>query len=154
MALFSPQNPQFVDISHHGEILSKFAHTRQAVFAHLHEANRQNAAMEKEDESPRAILGKNVKALMAHRKMNQTKVGAIAKVDQSTVGRIKKGKNAPDLDTLAGLAKALDVAIWQLLVPNLDPKNLPALQPTTPQEKALYDRLRQAAEILTDRNPQ
>ena len=132
-----------------GKQLSKYAPPRQALFAHLLTRGRQNAAMGIQQNNPRAVLAKNLKALMAHGHMNQTALGKKADIAQSTIGRILKEKHAPDLDTLATLGRALGVSVWQLMVPGLDPSNPPVLQNATPEERELYDRLRAAAEILS-----
>lgn len=100
-------------------------------------------------ETARGVLADNLNRLMAHAEVNQTALGKKAGVDQSTIGRIRKQKHAPDVDTLERICKALGVSLWQILVPKLDPTNLPVLQNASPEERELYDRLRQAAEILT-----
>lgn len=86
---------------------------------------------------------------MDHLDASQGAIGHKMGMAQSTVGRILKQKHAPDLDTLESLADAVGVSLWQLLVPRLDPTNPPVLQNASPEERELYDRLRQAAEVLS-----
>lgn len=98
---------------------------------------------------PRTILAANLKALMNQAGVNQSQLGKKADVAQSTIGRILKERHAPDLDTLHSLGKALGVTVWQLMVPHLNPSNLPVLQNASAEEQELYARLKAAAEILT-----
>lgn len=137
-----------------GDSLGKFALGRQAKFAHLLNRDRQNAAMGIKQKNPRAVLASNLKALMAHGDTNQSQLGKRADIAQSTIGRILREKHAPDLDTLHALGQAFGLTPWQLLVPNLDPSNPPALQTQSPEEMELYRKLREAAALLPHNKPQ
>lgn len=99
------------------------------------------------------ILAANLKVLMEARNLSQMELHRRSKVSQSTVGRILRQAVAADLDTLAALARALDLDPWQLLIPNLDPREPPALQPISIRERELYQRLRLAAEELAKHKP-
>lgn len=132
-----------------GTSLSKFARGRQAIFAHLHGPDRQNAAMGIKRQGIKSVLAHNLNRLMDHADVSQTTLGKKAGVDPSTIGRIRTQKNAPDIETLEAICTALGVAVWQALVPDMDPANLPVLQNATAQERELYDRLRAAAELLS-----
>jgi transcriptional regulator with XRE-family HTH domain len=134
--------------------LSKYALPRQAKFAHLLRRERQNAAMGTKQTTPRVVLAQNLKALMAHGDVNQTQLGKKAGIAQSTIGRILAEKHAPDIETLAAIGKALGVSPWQLLVPHLDPVNLPAIQSVTPAQLELVERLRAAADLLAPQKRQ
>lgn len=90
----------------------------------------------------KTVLADNLKRLKDQRKLSQEQIAIAAGVSQSSVGRAINGTNAADLDTLRGLAKALDAEPWQLLVPGLKPDNLPVLRSVDPAEEALYERLR------------
>lgn len=74
----------------------------------------------------------------------------VQEIRQSTVSRILAEKHAADLDTLESIARATGYTVWQLMVPNMDPSNPPVIQNAT-QERELYDRLREAAALLSPR---
>lgn len=97
---------------------------------------------------PHPTLSSNLKALMeAHATLRtQAAVGKAAGIDQRTVGRILNGSHNPTLKHIEALAKCFKLTSWQLLMPGLDPKNLPVAQ--TAAERALYDRLRNAVAEL------
>lgn len=86
----------------------------------------------------RAVLSKNVRALIEAARESAPHLGAIRKIaEQSsgkltngTVGRIAKGTHTTDIDTLADLAEVFGLHPWQLLVENLNPKALPRLVDT------------------------
>ena len=90
------------------------------------------------------VLALNLKALMDDRKMSQMEVHRRSKIAQSSIGRILRQEVAADLDTLAAIARAFDLDPWQLLVPNIDPKNLPVMQPLSTREREMYKRLHEA----------
>lgn len=90
---------------------------------------------------------------MEHAGLNQTALGKKAGTAQSTIGRILKEKHAPDIDTLEALGKSLGTSAWQLLVPGMDPSNLPILQNASPEERELYERLKQAAILVSRKSP-
>jgi transcriptional regulator with XRE-family HTH domain len=105
-------------------------------------------------QDPRAVLAKNLKALLAHGGINQSQLAGKAGISHTTIGRVLKGSHAPDLDTLSAIASVFSLTPWQMLVPHLDPSNPPVLQAATAQERELYERLRQAAELLPPRKAQ
>lgn len=88
------------------------------------------------------VVAANLRSLKKYRGMSQDGIAAAAGISQSSVGRAMSGATAADLDTLAGLAKALDVQPWQLLIPDLKPDNLPVLRAVDAAEEALYERMR------------
>lgn len=75
-----------------------------------------------------------------------TTQGGIPGVAQSMVGRIlnKDENENVRIDTLAKIAKAYGLEPWMMLVPGMDPKNPPALQPVSKIEKELHERLQAA----------
>lgn len=91
----------------------------------------------------RGVLAQNLRALLFSKvgPTSQMELHRKSGVTQSTVGRLLRGEVAATIDTLTQIGKAYHLQPWQLLVPNLDPKNPPVLQPVTEKEKALYDRL-------------
>lgn len=64
-----------------------------------------------------------------------------AKTSISTVQRILDADVAAELDTLARIAHALDLAVYQLFLPNLHPSNPQAIKNATKAEERLYDQL-------------
>jgi len=105
----------------------------------------------KDDFVPRAILKQNLKALMASRNgpTTQSALHRKSRVAQATIGRIlsDKGENAR-IETVERLAKAYQLQAWQLLVAGMDPSNPPVLQSASDEERALYARLKIAAEDI------
>ena len=95
------------------------------------------------------ILSNNLKALMAaHVSLTtQAAVGKACKIDQRTVGRILNMEHSPGLKQLEAIAVAFDLLTWQLLVPNLDPKNPPVCEHTK-VEHDLYKKLRTLVQQL------
>lgn len=105
---------------------------------------RQNRAVDKSDFKPRAILAQNLKALMGNPNgpNSQSELKRRSGVSQATIGRILRKEAAATVETLAALAGAYGLEGWQLMVPGMHPTNPPVLQPVSPQERALYERLR------------
>lgn len=106
--------------------------------------------MVKSEKGPdlKAVVAENVKRLKDYRKKTQGQIAKDAGVSQSSVGRVLAGAVAADLDTLSGIAKALGVQAWQLLIPAMQPDNPPVLRSVDRQEEALYERMRAAAAEL------
>lgn len=106
--------------------------------------------------SPRAVLRQNLRALMALSQdlKSQSALHKKTGVAQSTIGRIlsEHGENA-GIETIERLAKAFELQGWQLLVAGMDPRNPPVLQPLSPQERQLYDRLRGIAQDIGKYGP-
>lgn len=104
-----------------------------------------------------AALWQNLEALMKHRygSTNLSKLAADCGFSQSTATRIKQQGTAIGLDRLEMIAHAFGLSTWQLLVPGFDPKNPPTLQPMSPRERALYDKIMSAAKaIASEPDPQ
>jgi transcriptional regulator with XRE-family HTH domain len=98
------------------------------------------------------VLGANLAALMAaHKDLNSNpKLSKKTGLGTGTLSRVRNGEVDVNLDTLEKLAKAFHVEAWQLLVPRMEPNNLPALQAISPEERRLYERLREVAKELKD----
>jgi transcriptional regulator with XRE-family HTH domain len=78
----------------------------------------------------RQLVAANVKRLRQARHMTQTQLGERSGVGQTTVSSVEQpGGKSPTLETLAALAKALDVPEWTLLVDGaaLDASQLKAM---------------------------
>ena len=97
------------------------------------------------------ILSTNLKALMAaHTTLaTQAAVGKACGLNQRTVGRIINMEHSPGLKQLEAIALAFDLVTWQLLVPNLDPKNPPICE-YTKVESDLYKKLRTLVQQLPE----
>lgn len=97
-----------------------------------------------------AIFAANVKAAMEAEspKMSQAGLASKAKMHQRTLGRIINEENSPTLDQMAKIAGGLELELWQLLVPRMDPRNLPVLAPVSERERQLWATIRQAAQDL------
>lgn len=93
------------------------------------------------------MLGANLIRLMeAHPEVGSNpKLGKRTDLGTGTISRLRNGEVEPTTKTLEKLARAFHVEPWQLLVPNLEPGNLPTLQPVTETERRLYERLREVA---------
>lgn len=102
--------------------------------------------------TPRAVLSRNLKALMGSGRgpKSQNALRAKAGVAQATIGRIlsARGENAR-IETVDRLAKAYGLEGWQLMIPGMDPRNPPVLQPVSKEERALYERLKAVAKDLS-----
>jgi hypothetical protein len=96
------------------------------------------------------VVAQNLRRLMDdHVELRtQSALARRSKVPQRTIGRIVNKEVTPSLDVLEDLAKPFDLQPWQLLVPNLDPKNPPVLRFASAAEEALYKRIVAAAAEL------
>lgn len=90
------------------------------------------------------VLAANINRLMEGSLALESnpKLSRRAKIGIGSVARIRNAQTDITLDTLTKLAEAFDLQPWQLLVPGIDPKNLPVLRNLSPQEAELYERLR------------
>lgn len=103
-----------------------------------------------------ATIWANLTALMQHHygAENLSRLADECGFAQSTATRIKQQKHATGIDKLDLIARRFNLATWQLLVPGMDPKNPPALQPVSEKERRLYERIMSAArEIASETNP-
>jgi transcriptional regulator with XRE-family HTH domain len=98
-------------------------------------------------------VAKNLKKIMEAKGLSQNRLHELSGISQSSVGRIMEGKVAPRVDSIDAIAKAIGCQPWQLLVPDLDPQNLPALRAITAEERKLYENLRLAAQDLAKYKP-
>lgn len=79
---------------------------------------------------PRHILAANLTRAMrvgSEKTRSQLGLKAASGVAQATIGRILRAETDATIDTLQALAKVFDLEPWQLLVPDLDPKNAPSV---------------------------
>lgn len=97
-------------------------------------------------------LGKNLSALMAaHPELSSNpKMADRTGLGTGTIHRLRYGKVDCTMDTLQKLAKPFGIEPWQLLVPGLDPSNLPALKSVSAAEEKLWERLREVAKDIRE----
>lgn len=90
----------------------------------------------------RLVLWANVRALMKHQwgKENLTRLAAASGVGPGTVSRMKACETYLQLDTIAAIAGVFELAVWQILVPGLEPSNPPVLAAASPSERRMYKR--------------
>lgn len=102
-----------------------------------------------------ATLWANTEALMIERwgESNLNRLARECKIGAATAVRIKEQKTSVGLAVLEKIADHFHLAAWQLLVPGLDPKNPPALQPVSAEEQALYEKIRAAAKAIVAAEP-
>lgn len=96
------------------------------------------------------VLAENVKAIRKHHKKTQPEVTQTAGrrgflLSQATISRVERGALDVSISVLQAIAAGLETHPWQLLVPGLDPSNLPALKAATEAERLLWERLKTAA---------
>lgn len=92
------------------------------------------------------IIAENIASLMAASVglRTQQALGKACGIDQRTIGRILNQEHSPSIDKLQLIADAFGIQTWQLLIPRLDPKNLPVCE-LTQVEVELYRKLRTLA---------
>lgn len=79
---------------------------------------------------------------------NQSELGRRASLDQTFISKLLKGKTSISVASLHGLAGALGLEPWMLLVKGDWPlNNPPVLQPISDAEKQLYAKIHEAVAI-------
>lgn len=89
------------------------------------------------------IISKNLKALRDKSELSQGEFAAKFGMHQRTYGRLENGETWQHLESLEIIAKAHDLHVWQLLLPNLDISNPPMLAKDTEKQKVFYDKIKQ-----------
>lgn len=97
-----------------------------------------------------ATLWQNLCSLMVRHwdEVNVNRLARECKVGPATIMRIKEQKTSVGLEVLEKLADHFGLAVWQLLVPGLDPHNPPALQPVSEAERKLYEQFKTIAKTI------
>lgn len=98
----------------------------------------------------REVLSENIKNLMiSHQLINsQSEISRHCDIPQRTVGRILNGETHATLGSIVGIATAFGLEPWQLLVPGLDPSNLPRLHVLTKEQAEALQSLSRAISDL------
>ena len=107
--------------------------------------------------SARETLAENLRSLMAAHHSYKTTPAiekateeAGLKVGKSTIDRALKCQTTLNLDYIDAIARVFGLDAWQLLTPNLMPKNPPVLRSVGEVEDKLYKRMSELAkEIAT-----
>ena len=90
----------------------------------------------------RKIIADNLKRLKTHHHLTNLKMAKRCHVSEGTINRAMSGEVGVASDVLATIAAGLGLEPWQIMVQNLDPANPPLIAKITPEEQALYDRLK------------
>ena len=90
----------------------------------------------------RKILADNIRTLKEYAGLPNAKLATKCGVSNGTISNALLAKNALDIDTLDAIAKAFHLSAWQLLVPNLDPRNPHHITNISDAEAELYARLK------------
>jgi hypothetical protein len=103
------------------------------------------------------ILWVNVQALMTLKfgevnlyktTTESAKQGKDKAISLGSLQRIKACETAIGIDVVDKIASFFEIEAWQLLVPNLDPSNLPLIKQATQKELEFYERIKAAAKDL------
>lgn len=94
------------------------------------------------DKIARRILALNIQRMMDAANAKSVRQWAMGNgLDTRQIDRILKGQHAVTLDTLDLIAEKTGCQPWQLLVPNMDPGDLPMLV-MRKDEREIYERVR------------
>lgn len=83
------------------------------------------------------VLAENVRRLIDYHEASENRIAQIKRFSQTTLNRITHGQGAARLSSVEALAKAFGLDAWQLLVPDLDPRNPPTLDSVLKASEAL-----------------
>lgn len=94
----------------------------------------------------RKVLSDNIKNLMQHHDVlnSQSEIARRCGLPQRTVGRILNGETQANLSSIVGIATAFGIEPWQILVPGLDPSDLPRLRSVPDEQAAAIQKLTKA----------
>jgi hypothetical protein len=105
---------------------------------------RRDYPFMEERPSIRAVVADNLSRLMEARPdlSSNIKLSELTDLGTGTITRIRNGAVGCTIDTLDVLAKQFGLQAWQMLIPGIEPKALPELQPTSAEERELYEKIR------------
>lgn len=110
------------------------------------------------DEAPdrtlETTLSTNVRALMRHhwKEENLNRLARDAEIGLATAQRIKDAKTSTRIDVVQRVARVFQLEAWQVLIPDLDPTNVP-VRWLSSSERDLYQRIKEAALALPNGAP-
>jgi len=121
--------------------------------AHMPSLLRDTRRMKR---APTEIVSANLRALMLDSDMakwggepNQSMLAKLSGADQRMIGRVLAQELSPTVDMLEKLARAFGLHAWQMLIPDLDPRNPPVVV-MSEAERQFYRRLE---ELRTNEPP-
>lgn len=80
---------------------------------------------------------------------NQSRIGKESGIHQTSVGRILRKEQNPSIDQVEAIARCFGLQSWQIMVPNLDPRN-PPVYVMTEAEKAFYAKMRDLHRLINE----
>lgn len=88
------------------------------------------------------IICSNLKALRESTGLKQTEF-AVTKcgLHQRAYGRIENGESMAHLEMIEQIAKKNDLEVWQLLVKDFNPANVPVLKLAPEAEQKFYEKI-------------
>lgn len=123
-----------------------------SVMARRAEKRPATKAEESTSTATAKLFAANLEALMSATPELKSNPKLAQKTGLSTasISRLRNAQGNANLETLEAIAHAFHMEPWQLLVPHMEPRNPPALQPLTEQERRLYERLREVAKEINE----
>ena len=97
----------------------------------------------------RQIIAANLRALKTHYDLTNIQMARRCAVGEGTVNRAMSGTVGVASDVLQQLAQGFGLEAWQIMVQNLDPSNPPLICHNSPEEQALYNRLKAVLKTST-----
>lgn len=98
----------------------------------------------------RKVLAENLRRLLDHHyralpnlTARQRALEKASGMKFSTIQRACKGENGASLDTIEALAGALDLSVYQMLIPSLDVGNPQVVKGASKEEQRMYRLWRQ-----------
>jgi hypothetical protein len=103
---------------------------------------------------PRDILAANLKALMAaHPDLNTLpKITQKGGPPNGVLDRMRRADAACRIDSVAQVARVFGLQTWQMLVPNLDPAQLPQLEMSADKARTMREHLDAIAQFIPTRD--
>ena len=95
------------------------------------------------------VLADNVKRLKEKEGLSNARMAKKCHVANGTIDRALRATGALDIESVTAIAAAFHLQAWQLLVPDLDPSNPFVICTISPEEQALYTRLKAAMKLTT-----
>lgn len=97
------------------------------------------------------LLWANLTALMLHHwhEINLNRLAREAKIGPASAMRMKESRTSVGLDIVDSVAGVFGLRAWQLLLPDLDPKNVPVTM-VSDAERRLYEKYNKVRNILEE----
>jgi transcriptional regulator with XRE-family HTH domain len=99
--------------------------------------------------SLKIIVAQNLQKLREAHDETQTNFAKRCGMAQRVYGRLENGENWQHLESLDKIARTFDLHVWQLLLPDFDPKNPALLRKASDKELAFYEKIKAAAKELS-----